>query len=176
MTRVDVSRQNAYRHRVFGTFFDEVPDLVDLDHRRAAPRRLGLGTVGVRVIPDPAQHALRRDPDALGHGVHRQAQAIKLDRVLLHLHWLAARRGARELPAAARALALPALPAAGMAGPDQHRPAAGRAGLRTLVHHTSTVHARHSLSNGASVTTVKPSSFLPSCTNAQAVPWCKRTR
>src|SRR4051812_7639173 len=55
------------------------------------------------------------------------------------------------------ALALPALPAAGMAGPDQHRPAAGGAGLRALVHHTSTVHARQRLSNGASVTTVKPS-------------------
>src|SRR4051794_37575982 len=124
---------------------------------RAAPRRLGLGTVGVRVIPDPAQHALRRDPDALGHRIHRQAQAIQLDRVPLHLHRLAARRGARELPAAARALALPALPPAGMAGPDQHRPAASRAGFRALVHHSSTVHARQHLSNGASVTTVKPS-------------------
>src|SRR5215217_8771868 len=96
-------------------------------------------------------------PDALGYRVHRQAQAIKLDRVPLHLHWRATRRGAGELPTAARALARPALPAAGMAGPDQHRPAAGGAGLRALVHHTSTVQARQRLSNGASVTTVKPS-------------------
>src|SRR3954447_2437639 len=84
---------------------------------------------------------------------------IQLDRVPLHLHQLAARRGARELPAAARALALPALPAAGMAGPDQHRPAADGAGFRALVHHTSTVQPRQHLSNGVSVTTVKPSIF-----------------
>src|SRR3982750_4006015 len=97
----------------------------------AVPPRAGAGLgQWARVIPDPEQHALRRDPDALGHRVHRQAQAIQLDRVPLHLHWLAARRGARELPTAARALALPALPAAGMAGPDQHRPAAGRDGPR----------------------------------------------
>src|SRR4051812_29167727 len=108
----------AFQIQSVRDFFDEVPDLVDLDHRRAAPRRLGLGTVGLRVIPDPAQHALRRDPDALGYRVHRQAQAIKLDRMPLHLSWRAARRGARELPTAARALALPALPATGMAGPD----------------------------------------------------------
>jgi hypothetical protein len=111
-------RSKAFQIQSLRDFFDEVPDLVDLDYRRAAMRRLGLGTGGLRVIPDPAQSALGRDPDALGHRVHRQAQAIKLDRVPLHLHRLAARRGARELPAAARALALPALPAAGMAGPD----------------------------------------------------------
>src|SRR3954449_8145014 len=54
-------------------------------------------------------------------------------------------------------IAWSSLPAAGMAGPDQHRPAAGGAGFRALVHHTSPVQPHKRLSNGASVTTVKPS-------------------
>src|SRR3712207_2983805 len=172
--RLPVPRSKAFQIQSFRGFFDEVPDLVALDHRRAAPRRLGLGTLGLRVIPTPAQHALRRDPDAFGHRVHRQAQAIKLDRVPLHRHRLAARRSARELPAAARALALPTLPAAGMAGPDQHRPAADRAGFRALVHHTSTVHARQRLSKGASVTSVKPSNFLPAPSAYKAILLARR--
>jgi hypothetical protein len=86
-----------------------------------------------RMIPDPAQYALRRDADPLGHRVHRQAQAVEFDRMALQRRRLAARLGTGELPATTPAS--PALPAARVTRPDQHRATAGRAGIRTLVHH-----------------------------------------
>src|SRR4051812_3773644 len=87
---------------------DQHPELT----RILTPRNRGPTRRGQRASPGPI-----RTPLPNGHG-HRnllsqgvatttRTQAIKFDRVPLHLHWLAARHGARELPAAARALALP---------------------------------------------------------------------
>jgi hypothetical protein len=66
------------RSTACGTFFDKVPQLVELDHGRAARRRLRLGAAPLRMLAHPAQHALRRDADVLGHRVHRQTQAVEL--------------------------------------------------------------------------------------------------
>ena len=96
------------RSTACGTFFDKVPDLVEFDHRGAACHRLGLGAVTLRMIAHPAQHGLRRDADVLGDRVHRQAQAVKLDRMPLQRRRLATRFRAGELSTAAFARRSPA--------------------------------------------------------------------
>src|SRR5215217_4861788 len=119
------------RSRACWSFFDKVPDLVDLDHGRA-PGRLRLGAVPTGVVPDPAHHALRRNTQAFADRAQRQAGAVELDRGSLHCRRLAARGGAGELPPAT--LAAPPLPAASVAGPDQRGPIASRTSRGSLGH------------------------------------------